>query len=1336
MNAFSKDNVLVLLLVFLLTLLLISGCSSSDNDSDNINNETAKLNISVPLPNLQPDIAIQAITDDFSIDKIEVLVVNQNDTDDEYQRSKKINAETKKMAFSFNELRVGESYNITINAVDNSGYNVYSGTDTVTISNGSNIAKIDLDLLAAQGLVVNLKGIAEDSSGEVRLEPSDIEAKAISADIERVEFNNSLAANDYTLLIEINNKVVKTSEISLMPGRMTIINGIDMNNPDVYLKESDLEITWGQPGSGIGVSPRAKDFVNQIEVAINSTADVYYTLDGSNPRNNGQIYNGAITIGASMAVGERKTLKVFAEGEDGGVTKNSYQFTKKYAQANPNQTTMKLGALYTPQFTSFRIWSPDSKDVTVTVDGKEHQLRKLASFAGYEDIYHSKIMGDLEGAEYQFKIDEQAVRDPYGVMAKADKNVNIVMDVSSVQPDGGWSSRPELKQREDAVIYEMHVRDFTIDDSSGISDAKQGKFLGMVEEGTTIPGTSITTGIDHLKELGVTHVQIMPFYDFATEMYNWGYDPHNYNVPEDQYALDPDNYHQRVKEVKEMINQLHANGIRVIMDVVYNHTYSKEMFRGITNQYYTDGDWSGCGNSVDTSVAMVSRMIKDSLEYWVDEYNVDGFRFDLMGIYYEDAVKDWSQHLNEKYPERNLLLYGEPWAASGTPGDTVSYGDIAKLASGHIGSFNDQIRNAIIGSNKDALVDSYMFNRGTKAPIIKDVVTASNLGGFDFADPEQTINYVSAHDNLALWDNIKYEFANDDNLDLSTQKAYATRIDKFAMGIVGTSQGIPFMHGGDEMLRTKVPVGKDITNQDVFHHVENSYNAPDEYNKIDWNWKTEYDNDSNGLNDVYEYYQDLIALRKNHPAFRMNTYDQIDRNVSSYVADDNSKVVIAIIDGAKVGDNWEEIRVIYNSGADYSYKLPAGEWEKVFTAEGRVTEEVSGTVNCEGTAVTIFAGQSSSTSVNLTIKGPLGEQLAPGTEVIASVNSGVEKLKKIDENGQIKFSDLAVQDTLFSLEVTEVGKTEVKLSLSETINNFEVSLESLPYVDGEKESKWEDDAKVFTDPTADNFYGSSGDSIDSIYLTNNEEKLYAYISLDSYTWGKEAMFYIDVIKNQSGITDFSSTTDWSWGNAHAILPDSVEGVLSVFGDRSGYGFYTFLAGDETEKSSVVDIAYKDGNIEMSVPLTTLDLNSGDQIKVFASINDGPNSIHDVVPGTGTDDVISDGERVFDFSNLTTETSYVIGGGTPRSNEKEITDFELAEERGTVTINNNNKTVKIEVTSETDLSNLTPIIEVSDEATVDPESGIEQNFEMPVTYTVTAENGTKQGWLVMVTKNER
>lgn len=264
----------------------------------------------------------------------------------------------------------------------------------------------------------------------------------------------------------------------------------------------------------------------------------------------------------------------------GGPTTTTTTYVGPPTTTIQSTSVFKLGAIYSPTQTIFRIWSPDYSNVKVYLDGQEHTCNKISNFDGYTDIYEATVSGNHKLKEYQFRINGKGVRDPYGVMVKAGTNNNIVMDMSSITPTGGWASKPTLTNREDSIVYEVHVRDFTIDSSSGVSSNKKGKFTGMTETGTTHSG--VKTGIDHLKELGVTHVQILPFYDFATTMYNWGYDPVNYNIPEDQYSETPNDYENRVREVKNMINEYHKNGIRVIMDVVYNHTFGDEMFKDIT----------------------------------------------------------------------------------------------------------------------------------------------------------------------------------------------------------------------------------------------------------------------------------------------------------------------------------------------------------------------------------------------------------------------------------------------------------------------------------------------------------------------------------------------------------------------------------------------------------------------------------------------------------------------------------------------------------------------------------------------------------------------------------
>jgi hypothetical protein len=348
-----------------------------------------------------------------------------------------------------------------------------------------------------------------------------------------------------------------------------------------------------------------------------------------------------IKVGANVKVddGETKTTELhvsYGEGDDAVVS--SYKIEKTYSAKDDtcrlNKQEKTLGATYTSSATTFRIWSPNSSDVSVTVNGTSYPMNKV-SIDCYTEVYEAKVDGDLVGKTYQFTIDGKDVRDPYGRMVnEGNGDANIVMDLKKSDPENGWEQSPELKNREDSIIYEVHVRDFTIDNTSGVDSDKRGRYLGMVQPGTSYG--DIKTGIDHLKELGVTHVQLQPIYDYGTcsgegedsqsnSCYNWGYDPWNYNVPEDRYSsvFRTDKYDQKIKEVKTMINEMHKNGIRVIMDVVYNHTLNQSVFGNITKKYYTQKDMTGCGNTIDAANNMVWMMIRDSLDYWVTEYHFD-----------------------------------------------------------------------------------------------------------------------------------------------------------------------------------------------------------------------------------------------------------------------------------------------------------------------------------------------------------------------------------------------------------------------------------------------------------------------------------------------------------------------------------------------------------------------------------------------------------------------------------------------------------------------------------------------------------------------------------------
>ena len=619
------------------------------------------------------------------------------------------------------------------------------------------------------------------------------------------------------------------------------------------------------------------------------------------------------------------------------------------------QQHLSLGATYRPEATTFALWSPDSANVQLSLDGKLYPMAPLPSGAGPADVYTVTVPGDQHLKRYNFQINGHTARDPYGVMVDPGTDNNVVVNLALADPVGGWAPRPPLKAREDAVIYEVHVRDFTIDPSSGVDPAKRGKFLGMVQPGTKYKGRS--TGLDHMKELGITHVQILPFFDFRScsgqppSCYNWGYDPWNFNVPEERYSLHPDDPVERIRELKTMINEFHKAGIRVIMDVVYNHTADgsegETTFTPITTKYFVGSDLSGTGNAVDDRKPIVSRFIRDSLEFWVREYHVDGFRFDLLGIFDYAEVGNWSRYLDEQFPDAMLLIYGEPWSATGDPQEAnrVRLGTVGRIVDAHVGAFNDQYRKALKGDNDSGAGGGYIFNQNSNLFSIRVGSRGSirynhdpsqvlpNLWDPMFAnDPEQTINYVSAHDNLILRDKI-LAWADDSH---TTNPGYLKRIQEFADGIILTSQGIPFLEAGDEMLRDK-------------QRNKNSYDAPDSVNAIRWQLKI--DNA-----DVFDYHRQVIALRRSHPGFRMTSWDQINSNCETNDAL-RYGVVVNRINAQANGDGWQDIIVIYNSADNYEYALPDGTWFVAMEGSDPTAGKdraVTGKVTAEGTAVTVL----------------------------------------------------------------------------------------------------------------------------------------------------------------------------------------------------------------------------------------------------------------------------------------------------------------------------------------------------------------------------------------------
>lgn len=734
------------------------------------------------------------------------------------------------------------------------------------------------------------------------------------------------------------------------------------------------------PGGNVSFSGASQG----VTLSAKNCTSAKYTTDGSDPKTSSTavsfVSGESITVGSGISIGESVTLKVW--GTDGTLEVSA---SAVYTKVEKPATPTRLGAYYTSTATSFSIWSPDSSDVTVTVKpvgGTEQTYTCTKGFkvdGDYPDaanIYGVSVPGDLHLAEYQFKIGKTAVRDPYGKMVKYEDNdaktniiksgykesncevtsyagssVNIVVDVDRILPSsGGWAARPSLENRAKSVVYEIHVGDFTSDSTWVGTSKNKGKFDGLVESGTTYTkgNATVKTGLDHLVELGVTHVQIMPMYDFATkynetigECYNWGYDPVNYNVPEDRYSVTPTDYENRIREVKNMVDILHQNGIRVIMDVVYNHTFDGEMFDNISKSYYTATDLSGCGNSLDVTNAMVSRMIRDSLEYWLETYNLDGFRFDLMGIYSNSAIGGWGKYLNQKYSDRTLLLYGEPYQANNTESTSYAYASsVPGLEYAGVGGFAYKYRETLKGGSDDGIM-GYIFNStqkdgdGTVWNVqvgLKGSMTSigSDSEGvwtrYFTKSPYQAVNYLSAHDNLCLYDKIVASGVT------SSNSSYQQAIVKFGHGIITLSQGVGFIHGGDDFLRTKSDDKWSEFKIDSRTAKENSYMFGQGMNKIDWSLKATY-------NDVFKYHKDLIQLKKAHNGFWNGSAS-------------TSAVGMVVYYTVKDSDG-KTLTCVLNPGNDMDY---SGSGNQIFNKKGMIGSGDTdyNSKNCEGTGITIF----------------------------------------------------------------------------------------------------------------------------------------------------------------------------------------------------------------------------------------------------------------------------------------------------------------------------------------------------------------------------------------------
>ena len=610
-----------------------------------------------------------------------------------------------------------------------------------------------------------------------------------------------------------------------------------------------------------------------------------------------------------------------------------------------------LGATYTGDSTTFKVWAPTATDVNVELfqsgDVKASDLiEKVAMTKGEKGVWSATVDRDLNGVYYLYEVTVDGIVsegcDPYATAVGVNGDRAMVVDLAATNPQGWDEDENPNKGMNftDASIYELHIRDLSSDASSGITNV--GKFLGLTEKGT-VNSAGIPTGLDHIVDLGVTHVQLNPVYDFATvdeskpdtAQYNWGYDPKNYNVPEGSYATDAEDGAVRINEFKQMVMALHENGLSVVMDVVYNHTYSTDFcFNKIVPGYFhrPNSNGSGCGNDVASERAMVRKYIVDSVVYWAKEYHIDGFRFDLVGLIDVETVKAIRAALDEIDP--SIILYGEGWTMSTVPTKEYTYmanqNQIDKIDN--FAMFNDTIRDSLKGSVFNATEKGYVNGAFSK----KNAVLMSIMGKTAWTTtPYRLINYASCHDNLTLWDEINSSNAGDSLHDRISQNLLSA-------SIVYTSQGIPFILAGEEFLRSK-------TNEDGSFN-SNSYSAPDSVNSLKWDNLSDDD-----YMEVYKYYRGMIAFRKAHVTFRsMNSV------VSDYTVDkEASDGVIAYSLKASPEDSVNEFYVIHNAEAsDVTIELPEGEWSVYVygrDAGTDVLDTVSTTITVPGISTAILA---------------------------------------------------------------------------------------------------------------------------------------------------------------------------------------------------------------------------------------------------------------------------------------------------------------------------------------------------------------------------------------------
>lgn len=872
-----------------------------------------------------------------------------------------------------------------------------------------------------------------------------------------------------------------------------------------------------------------------------------------------------------------------------------------------------LGASYSKKATTFKVWSPNAASVRVNIfeHGSDNEgdagsiMSRAMSLDKTTGVWSVTINGDLLNKYYTYSVTHgKTTKETADVYAKAcgvNGQRSMVVDLSTTNPDGWENDKHVLVQNQtDASVWEISVADFSSSESSGVSEANRGKYLAFTEEGTTVNGVqgASSTCVDYLKKLGVKYVQIMPFYDFGSvdesknimDQYNWGYDPVNYNCPEGSYSSNPKKGEVRIKECKQMIQALHNAGIGVIMDVVYNHTYTSDSWlqRTVPNYYYrmnNDGTFSngsGCSNDTASEHLMFRKYMIDSVTYWASEYHIDGFRFDLMGLHDVTTMNSIRTALDNLYADGSgsqILMYGEAWdmATNCDEGTVLASQKNLKQLSDRIGAFDDTIRDAIKGSTGGT--DGAFVQEGSRRANLKTGIAGQSDTTTGWANvPSQCVTYASCHDNLCLYDKLVGSVYGADG---KYRKRYEDLVamNKLSAAIVITSQGIPFSLGGEEFCRSK-------------DGDENSYASSRKENMLDWENVDLY-------SDVIEYYRGLYKIRDAFAAFSDST--AATANSLTYLSDVPKGVMGYTINNTESG-KWSQMCVIFN-GSDSAQNVTAkGDWVVLAdnkTAGLRNIKNVTNSVKVEAHSVVIMVDTKSYDSA-----GIMDDE---GAVVIDYYDNKTEKLIK----SQTLTGELGTSYDLTNLASTlnyDVKKTdgEIKGVFTDQVGHAKVYVEEY---DGEMSTV----TVKFVDET------NNTEIEDSFLVKNRKGEQYYTPDLPSIKNYK--LVLDDLPTNGAGKLDSASkTVTYKYTRVTDDEDKTVCRVNAIYMDDSGKILDTkTITGVEGQAYSLSQNTYEEKDL-VSVPEKANGTFKSGEINVVFSYSSNPDPLKQMLPfvyvGTG------------------------------------------------------------------------------------------------------------------------